>query len=106
MRVLGIFHARKAQVILFITWIILLNSATYVWKNDLERSRKKNLLQWQQADSYGHTIPRYDLSTGEDTASYLRFVPDASRQRLIVLSGMSQMYAINDQKDGDQTISE
>lgn len=51
-------------------------------------------------------MPRYDLSTGEDTANYLRFVPDALRQRLIILSGMSQMYAINDQKDEDQTISE
>jgi len=106
MRVFGIPQTKKAQAILFFTWIILLNSLIYVWRNDLERSREKNLLQRQKADSHGQSAPRYDLSTGEDTASYLRFLPDALHQRLIILSGMSQMYAINDQKDGDQTISE
>ena len=106
MRILGIIQTKNAQVILFFTWFIILNSAIYVWKNDLERSRQKNLLQQQWIDSKEHAIPRYDLSTGEDTAKYLRFVPDALSQRLIILSGMSQMYAINDQKDGDQTISE
>jgi len=106
MRIPNILQAKKAQVIQFFLWIIVFNSAICVWKNDLERNRQQNLLQRQRVASSGDAMPRYDLSTGEDTANYLRFVPDALRQRLIILSGMSQMYAINDQKDEDQTISE
>jgi hypothetical protein len=49
---------------------------------------------------------RYDWSIGADTARYLPYIPDARRQPLVILSGMSQMYAINSYKPGDKTISE
>jgi hypothetical protein len=106
MGVRGVLQSKSAQVILFVVWIFVFNSAVHVWETDLARSREKNLLQRQEAGNLGQSPPRYDLSTGEDTLNYLRFVPDARDHRLIVISGMSQMYAINDQKDGDQTISE
>jgi hypothetical protein len=106
MKVPGILQTRIAQILTFIAWIVVLNLAIHFWKNDLEKNRQQNLLQRQKVVSSGDAPPRYDLSTGESTANYLQFVPNALQQRLIILCGMSQMYAINDQKDEDQTISE
>ena len=49
---------------------------------------------------------RFDASVGEDVGRYWPNIPDARRQPLVILCGMSQMYAINEKKDGDQTIAE
>jgi len=49
---------------------------------------------------------RYDVSVGRDLDRYWAAVPDAVSQPLVVLCGMSQMYAINEFKSGDETISE
>jgi hypothetical protein len=49
---------------------------------------------------------RYDISVGRDLDRYWSAVPDATSQPLVVLCGMSQMYAINEFKSGDKTISE
>ncbi len=49
---------------------------------------------------------RYDVSVGRDLDHYWAAVPDAASQPLVVLCGMSQMYAINEFKSGDKTISE
>ena len=49
---------------------------------------------------------RYDVSVGRDLDHYWAAVPDAASQPLVVLCGMSQMYAINEFKSGDETISE
>jgi hypothetical protein len=47
---------------------------------------------------------RYDLSCGEHLDDYWASIPDARRTRLAILSGMSQMHAINDRRPGDQLI--
>jgi hypothetical protein len=60
--------------------------------------------QRQLEDAVG--TPRRDASTGEALGKYWPHIPDARAQRLVVVVGMSQMYWINDQKAGDQTISE
>lgn len=49
---------------------------------------------------------RFDRSVGEDLGAFWPRIPDARRSPLVILSGMSQMYAINDKTTGDQTISE
>jgi hypothetical protein len=49
---------------------------------------------------------RYDLSVGENPAKYWNDIPDSREHRLAILVGMSQMFAINDLKRGDLTISE
>src|SRR6266403_1435448 len=49
---------------------------------------------------------RYDVSVGRDLDHYWAAVPDAASQPLVVLCGMSQMYAINEFKSRDETISE
>ena len=49
---------------------------------------------------------RYDWSVGEDPGRYWDSIPDARFQPLVVVSGMSQMYAINDAQQGDEIIAE
>lgn len=49
---------------------------------------------------------RYDLSVGEDPNKFWNSIPDARTQRLAILVGMSQMFAINDVQYGDLTVPE
>ena len=95
-------------------WTILLligaNVGIYSWHGDLLRHRQQNLLAPPAAalaqGTSGTRPVRYDWSVGEDTSSYWRHIPDAGRDRLAILCGMSQMFAINEARPGDQTISE
>jgi hypothetical protein len=50
--------------------------------------------------------PRFDLSIGDDLDKYWASIPEARSNRLVYLVGMSQMYKINDFRDGDLTIAE
>jgi len=84
---------------------VLANLAVASWRRQLEADRKQNLLLGTALAS-GAGTPRYDVSVGEDTSRHWRSIPDASKAPLVIVSGMSQMYAINDAKPGDQTIVE
>jgi len=49
---------------------------------------------------------RFDWSIGDHLDEFERYIPDSRKTRLVILSGMSQMYTINEYKPGDETISE
>src|SRR4051812_19570482 len=84
-----------------------LNVGIASWKVDLEARRRANLLLTPPAPSAeGGPAPRYDWSSGERLGAFWRFIPDARQAPLVVLTGMSQMYAINQKEPGDQTIAE
>ena len=72
----------------------------------LRQQRNENLLRPSHGEEGPGIVPRFDWSTGENLAEYMPFIPDARKQALVVVSGMSQMYAINEKVAGDKTISE
>ncbi len=74
----------------------------------LSMERDKNLLASREPADVSGTAPapRFDRSVGEDTTAYLRHIPGGPVESTVILSGMSQMYAINEARPGDQTISE
>lgn len=84
------------------------NVCVAAWSKELAAERAANMLVSRPSMSADGRSPRvrYDWSAGEELGEYLRHVPDATLNPLVVLVGMSQMYAINDQTPGDQTISE
>jgi hypothetical protein len=49
---------------------------------------------------------RYDWSCGEKFELFLSFIPDSRKTHLVITSGMSMMYTINDYQPTDQTIPE
>lgn len=77
------------------------NVAIWLHHGDLEADRQANLLT--SAPKQG---ARYDASVGERLEDYFGQIPDARTQPVVILNGMSQMYAINDPKPGDQIIAE
>jgi hypothetical protein len=83
----------------------LLNIGIYRSKTEFEAQRRANLLT-REASAEGRAKPRFDQSVGENLGAYWSLIPDARAQPLVVVSGMSQMYAINDARPGDRTISE
>jgi hypothetical protein len=70
----------------------------------LEEERRANLLMTNTAHPAGK--PRFDWSIGEDPEAYWGQIPDAREEPLVILSGMSQMYAINDGQPQDEIIAE
>lgn len=90
-------------------WVLLLlaavNLAARAWHADLLEERRKNLLT-AGFDPASSAEAHYDMSVGEDLARFWPRIPDARRTPLVILCGMSQMYAINERKDGDRTIVE
>jgi hypothetical protein len=70
------------------------------------RQHSINMMQPGRTDAGATVTPRFDWSTGQETAHYWEFIPDARKARLVVLDGMSQQYAINDERVGDLTTSE
>lgn len=94
-----------------------LNLATVIWHKDIVGERQANLLL-NSTDVAGAAAAvtdirqnasgrvRFDQSVGENLEAFWPAVPDARRQPLVILAGMSQNYAINDQQPGDQTIVE
>ncbi len=76
-------------------------------KADLDAQRAANLLTTASAGELPvGPPPRYDLSVGESLERFWPAIPDATKEPLVVLSGMSQMYAINDPQPGDEIIVE
>jgi hypothetical protein len=90
--------------------LVVVNVFVARYERQLDQARRENLLavapQVAASGSDASAVPRFDQSVGESLDVYLRYMPDARTNRVVVLSGMSQMYAINEQKRGDQTISE
>lgn len=85
---------------------VALNVALLPLKPYFEKQHRANLMQADHSRSSANEIPRYDWSTGGEQEKYWRYMPDARKQRLVVLDGMSQQYAINDEQPGDRVISE
>src|SRR5204863_873734 len=87
--------------------LLIANFLVAARKAALERAQKENLLVAPVVAQAGrHREPRFDESVGNELWRYWAAIPDATVQPLVVLSGMSQMYAINDPEPGDQTIAE
>lgn len=53
-----------------------------------------------------HRPVRFDWTCGGEYEKFLGWVPDARKNRLVILSGMSQMYTVNDYRPGDQITCE
>ncbi|MCL4752390.1 MAG: hypothetical protein KJ015_19665 [Myxococcales bacterium] len=90
----------------FLGLMLVANLGISSWKDELDRARQENLLMYQLAAVRGDEIPRFDWSVGEKIDQFWRHIPDARSTRLVVVSGMSQMYSINDAKRTDRAISE
>jgi hypothetical protein len=69
---------------------------------DLEAQRKGNLLLVLAPKENA----RYDASQGERLEDYWGKIPNAEVQPLVILTGMSQLFSINEEKPGDQTTAE
>jgi hypothetical protein len=78
------------------------------FQKTLELERAKNLLRDRSFGAHENNkdYPRYDMSTGEALADYWSYIPDATSHPLVILTGMSQMYSINDPVPDDKTVSE
>jgi len=90
----------------FVVWMILINVGVHKWRIGLEESRRDNLLRIEMPNGLNTGAPRYDHSTGENLSEYLQHIPYSPDRRTVLVCGMSQMYAINERKAGDKTISE
>lgn len=84
---------------------VIVNVLVSIFLARLEREHAINLLIDTNAPK-ADELPRYDLSAGGRIEHFWKYIPQANRQPLIILNGMSQMYAINDRKSEDKTISE
>jgi hypothetical protein len=82
----------------------------YVWfaEHRWSEARQANLLTPASAlaGRKAGERPRYDWSIGEHLDEFWPDIPDARQQPFVILSGMSQMYAINDEQPGDEIIAE
>lgn len=89
-------------------WVVaifaVLNVMVLYWQKTIAEERRKNLLI--STDKVPTDNVRWDLSVGGDLGRYWSSIPDARTHPLVILSGMSQMYAINDARPQDKTISE
>ena len=86
--------------------LILSNWVAVQYRQWLEEQQRANLLRAQATAEQPRREIRYDLSEGGDFSRYFLSIPDSQKEPLAILCGMSQMYAINNYKPGDQTISE
>ncbi|MBI4353089.1 MAG: hypothetical protein HY593_04090 [Candidatus Omnitrophica bacterium] len=103
------FHS--GSTLWVIAFLLFANLLFFRWSDFLIQERKRNLLI-ASAPAVSNSLTassrpvRYDRSVGEDLERYWSFIPDAVSLPLVLLTGMSQMYMINDFREGDQTIVE
>jgi hypothetical protein len=81
--------------------LVIMNMAIRFNHGDLEAQRKGNLLALAPKEN-----ARYDASLGERLEDYFGKIPNAQAQPLVILTGMSQLFSINEEKPGDQTTAE
>jgi hypothetical protein len=101
-------------------WVILIllgaNAALKFWREELELANEPqlNVVKAKQGKAAPDPGPpgqpnydvRYDRSIGGRVGDFWPHIPDARKQPLVIISGMSQMYTLNDYKQGDLTIAE
>lgn len=97
---------KRTSLPLLLGFFVVANLLFGRWRVALEEQRRQNLLQRNLSPERPGAVVRYDWSVGEDLGRYLRYVPDARKNPLVVVTGMSQMYAINDEKPDDRIIAE
>ena len=89
-------------------WVLAIFAALNIFvfyrHGGFAEQRRKNLLVTQ--DKAPADGARWDMSAGGDLGRYWPSIPDARSRPLVILAGMSQMYAINDARPQDETISE
>jgi hypothetical protein len=85
---------------------ILINPLVAALKNNLQDNVGVGQGQLAEDPTKSTRPVRYDWSIGDRYEQFLRYVPDSRKTNLVVISGMSQMYTINDYRPGDQTIAE
>jgi hypothetical protein len=96
----------RIGVVATLLCFVLLNVALYPLKGYFARQHRTNLMQADHSGDVTTATPRYDWSTGSDQTTYWTYMPDARTTKLVVIDGMSQLYAINDQQPGDRITSE
>lgn len=96
----------RASVGAALVCFVALNVALLPLKSYFEKQHRTNLMQADHSRSNANEVPRYDWSTGSEQQKYWSYIPDARKQRLVIVDGMSQQYAINDEQPGDRVISE
>jgi hypothetical protein len=89
--------------VLFSTAFLALNVWIAGGRRGLEDERRRNLLQATDPSVQGGCV---EPMTGESFESYWQRIPDGRTKRLIFVSGMSQMYAINDRQPNDRIIAD
>jgi hypothetical protein len=75
----------------------------------LQREREQNLMTFHKnlaARERPGEPPRWDVSGGEQLLRYFSYIPDARQTRLVILTGMSQLMGVNNEKPGDKIVSE
>jgi len=93
-------------------WVVLLlalvNVGVFAWSRQAAEEQKQKIQadfeSEQMLNTAGDVTPRYDWSCGENLEAYWPSVPDARTTHLAILSGMSQMFSINDRQPGDKII--
>jgi hypothetical protein len=97
----------KTPLPLVLLLLVVINLATSYWHTTLARQRQENLLLASPtAGAMDSRSARWDKSIGENLDQYLPSIPDATRNRLAIVSGVSQMYAVNNPKPSDKIIVE
>lgn len=96
----------RATVGAVLVCFVALNVALLPLRSYFELQHRTNLMQADHSRSSAGDVPRYDWSTGGEQQKYWSYIPDARKQRLVVMDGMSQQYAINDEQPGDRITSE
>src|SRR6478672_11148599 len=94
---------RSAPFLIFVGTFVVLNVAAWSQRSTIVAERQANLLQPVAAatPAKAEAIARYDHSVGRELARYLPAIPDATKTKLVILMGMSQMYSINDGRPDD-----
>ncbi len=106
---LGILKDRRlwtGPAIFVVVALVAVNLWAARWRVWLDESQKKAAAGTgsEQVLLSTEKTARYDMSLGEDLDQYWPTIPDARKTHLTILSGMSQMHAINDRQPGDQLI--
>jgi hypothetical protein len=84
--------------------LVLANAGVWHWKSALDERRRVSLAAGDpEAFILGR---RYETTFGVNPLSTWSSIPDARKQPLVIICGMSQMFSINERQQGDQTISE
>ena len=77
-----------------------------VWRLQARLAEERRIALAAGDQGAVQTNPRFDTSYGEALLSTWDSIPDATKQTLVVVSGMSQMFSISEREPGDLSISE